>query len=458
MSMLQVFPGVMSFKSKCDSGFVAAEAAFVSADVVGLYFSGAWCVPCQRFTKVLARTYQELKARGKNMEVVFISEDEDEERMDQYYRDMPWLALQWADVERLKDQLQKSYACDSFPHLVLIDPRAPSPPITLLGCSAVSCGPDAFPFTPAIIKAYRKALFASALPLLLQHPDHSLAGPLISRAAAKRFPHFATPVPTLRIITLNIWGGRQLRDLISFFRAHGPLTDVFCLQEVLDTDRVFPSIPGGEPAKQGCVYKAIQQALPDFDCAFAQHENAADRIAPAMFVRRSLGAGAIQSQLVYEKPNAAAFSGVDMAKYFRLKLQAVRIPFRCAGGHVLVANFHGLWHPAGKIDIPERLEISHAVRSALAHHSGTLIICGDFNLLPSTQALAILGHGLRNPLLERGMTCTRTHLYRSFADPSASLYADYVLLSPQLQVSRFEVMGDVVSDHAALKCEVAGVQ
>jgi endonuclease/exonuclease/phosphatase family metal-dependent hydrolase len=452
MSMLQVFPGVTSFKSKSSSGLVAAEVAFASADVVGLYFSGAWCVPCRRFTQVLTGIYNDVKARGKNMEVVFISEDEDEERMELYYGDMPWLALQWSDVKRLKDQLQKSYACDSFPHLALVDPRAPFPPITLRGCAAVTCGPDAFPFTPQLIKAYRRALFASALPLLQQLPGTSPVSPLMARAAAKRFPLVAAPVPSLRIITLNIWGGRQLNDLIGFFRAHAPHTDVFCLQEVLDTDRVFSSAPGCEPAKQGSVYKAIQHALPDFHSAFAQHENAADRIAPAMFVRRSLGAGAIQSQLVYDKPTAATHSGIDMAKYFRLKLQHVRIPL--AGADVLVANFHGLWHPAGKVDIPERLEISHAVRSALAFHSGPLLICGDFNLLPSTQALAILASGLRNPLLERGMTCTRTHLYRSFTDASKSLFADYVLLSPELRVRRFEVMRDVVSDHAALRCEV----
>jgi len=451
--MQDVFPQVSTFKSKCRSGSVPSESAFERAEVVGLYFSGSWCVPCQRFTKKLAALYHELKSKGKNMEVVFISEDEDEERMEQYYEDMPWLALPWADAQRLKDGLQERYVCESFPHLVLLNPRAPSAPITLNGCAAISCGPAAFPFTPSLVAAHHRALFASATPLLQQQPGPSHMNHLIASAAAKRFPlFFSKPLASLRIITLNIWGGRQLEDLIQFFRAHGPHTDVFCLQEVLDTDKVFPSFPGGEPAKQGGVFVAIQRALPGFDCAFARHVNAVDRTAPAMFVRRSLGASAIHSQLVYDNPRAAAHHGVDMAKYFRLNLQSVSIPL---GRHrVLVANFHGLWHPIGKIDIPERLEISHAVRAALDHHSGPLVICGDFNLLPTTNALAILAQGLSNPLVQRGITCTRTRLYRSFTDPSASLYADYVLLSPQLQVAKFEVLADVVSDHAALQCEL----
>jgi endonuclease/exonuclease/phosphatase family metal-dependent hydrolase len=87
-------------------------------------------------------------------------------------------------------------------------------------------------------------------------------------------------------------------------------------------------------------------------------------------------------------------------------------------------------------------------------HDGPLVICGDFNLLPGTDALAILARGLNNPLVERGISCTRTRLYRSFSDPSASLYADYILPSPQLKVLSFEVLQDVVLDHAALRCEL----
>lgn len=186
--MQELFPRVLSFMSKCESGFVSAESAFESAEVVGVYFSGSWCVPCQHFTKKLAGLYHELKTQGKNMEVVFISEDEDEERMELYYSDMPWLALRWADAQRLKDELQQRYACESFPHLVLINPRSPSPPITLNGCSAVTCGSAAFPFTPAHTASYHRALFRSALLLLQQQTSPTILGHLLASAAAKRFP------------------------------------------------------------------------------------------------------------------------------------------------------------------------------------------------------------------------------------------------------------------------------
>ena len=192
--MQGIFPQVLSFKSNCDRGFVSADSAFESAEVVGLYFSGSWCVPCQRFTKVLARIYQELKADGKRMEIVFVSEDEDEERMELYFREMPWLALRWADVQRLKDGLQQTYRCESFPHLVLMKSRNPFPPITLRGCSAITCGRDAYPFTPSLINAHRQALCASALSLLQQQPGHFTIDPSLSRAAVKMFPLGSKPV------------------------------------------------------------------------------------------------------------------------------------------------------------------------------------------------------------------------------------------------------------------------
>ena len=147
-SMQSIFPHVASFKSNASGGgFISMESAFDGAEVVGIYFSGAWCLPCQRFTKALTRVYHELRARGKMMEIIFVSEDEDEERMQEYHSAMPWPALCWQDAQRLKETLQQTFSCESFPHLVLLHPRAPFPPITIRGCSAIACGSDAVSYT-----------------------------------------------------------------------------------------------------------------------------------------------------------------------------------------------------------------------------------------------------------------------------------------------------------------------
>ncbi len=43
---------------------VARDAVSSGSEIVGLYFSAAWCWPCQRFTPELARLYEELREGG----------------------------------------------------------------------------------------------------------------------------------------------------------------------------------------------------------------------------------------------------------------------------------------------------------------------------------------------------------------------------------------------------------
>ena len=74
------------------------------------------------------------------------------------------------------------------------------------------------------------------------------------------------------------------------------------------------------------------------------------------------------------------------------------------------------------------------------------MLCGDFNLAPDTQSLRMLeAAGLRNLVAEFGVTSTRTSLYRR-----PERFADYVFVSPGVDVSAFRVLPDEVSDHAPL--------
>ena len=84
---LHWFPGV-DLVSK--TGRVSASAA-LDKKMVGLYFSAHWCPPCRAFTPVLAQRYTELKAAGKDFEIVFVSSDRDKASCAEYWADMPWL-------------------------------------------------------------------------------------------------------------------------------------------------------------------------------------------------------------------------------------------------------------------------------------------------------------------------------------------------------------------------------
>lgn len=83
--------------------------------IVGIYFSAHWyiqyviqsfhkfliyryrlrCGPCRNFTPVLADFYKN-HAKSKNFEVIFVSSDSDDESFNEYYAEMPWLALAYS--------------------------------------------------------------------------------------------------------------------------------------------------------------------------------------------------------------------------------------------------------------------------------------------------------------------------------------------------------------------------
>ena len=69
---------------------------------IGLYFSAHWCPPCRGFTPKLTKFYEEYnkKQGDKKFEIVFVSSDKNEGEYNNYYGEMPWLALPFRDRSR----------------------------------------------------------------------------------------------------------------------------------------------------------------------------------------------------------------------------------------------------------------------------------------------------------------------------------------------------------------------
>ena len=61
----------------------------------GLYFSAHWCPPCRGFTPKLIDYYNGWQAAKKDttLEIIFVSSDRTAEECEEYYKDMPWVAL-----------------------------------------------------------------------------------------------------------------------------------------------------------------------------------------------------------------------------------------------------------------------------------------------------------------------------------------------------------------------------
>ncbi|TJX53851.1 redoxin domain-containing protein, partial [Soehngenia saccharolytica] len=87
---------------------------------VCLYFSAHWCPPCRGFTPKLIKFYNDLKSKGEDLEIVFISSDRDAETFDEYFGSMPWLALPFRD--RQAKYLGRYFEIGGIPTLIVLGP------------------------------------------------------------------------------------------------------------------------------------------------------------------------------------------------------------------------------------------------------------------------------------------------------------------------------------------------
>ncbi|MEY4723824.1 MAG: hypothetical protein RLZZ324_1337 [Candidatus Parcubacteria bacterium] len=254
---------------------------------------------------------------------------------------------------------------------------------------------------------------------------------------------------TLRIVTLNVWGGREFGPLMDFFRRYEDVVDVFCLQEAMDHPNSprFEAHAGHEV--RGDLLEEIIRALPGHRCAFAAHDDQPTWHSQAMCVSDRLIVG----------PACTATFDWDVSGRFKPRKLQRRAVAASGRSGVVVANFHGLWNAGPKTDTPERMAQSIWLRAELSDEADRgmpLVLAGDFNLNPDTEAFACIRRaGLRELVTESGITSTRTPLYRKHGIAGESQFADYMFVSPTLDVRDFRVLPDVVSDHAALYLEIA---
>ncbi|KAF2286668.1 hypothetical protein GH714_023413 [Hevea brasiliensis] len=145
------------------------------SDLVGknmlLYFSAHWCPPCRAFLPTLIKAYQEIKAKDDAFEVIFISSDRDQASFDEYFAEMPWLALPFGD-ER-KASLSRKFKVRGIPMLVALGPTGRT--ITKEARMLVMLhGADAYPFTDEHLKEMEAKYeeMAKGLPEKIKHALH----------------------------------------------------------------------------------------------------------------------------------------------------------------------------------------------------------------------------------------------------------------------------------------------
>merc|ERR1712113_569480 len=124
---------------------MGGKNAVIGSDVdyVMVYFSAHWCPPCIGFTPKLADYYNS-NSSSKKFEIVFVSADQDEKSMKEYFATMPWLAVKYSD-RKTEQTLSQTYGVSGIPMLVVLNAKT-GEVVTKEGRSGVMNKPDGFPW------------------------------------------------------------------------------------------------------------------------------------------------------------------------------------------------------------------------------------------------------------------------------------------------------------------------
>ncbi|WP_455874868.1 endonuclease/exonuclease/phosphatase family protein [Rhizobium yanglingense] len=266
----------------------------------------------------------------------------------------------------------------------------------------------------------------------------------------------------MRIISLNAWGGKLHRPLMDYFRAAE--ADVLCLQEVTrsvtvksdwleyrDGSHILP--------QRANLFEEIKAVLPEHDAFFAptargelfDDENSVpSEFGLATFVRRSVAVIGHAADFVHGDFSADSYGEHPRAR----NAHAIRLFDYGAGQAITIAHLHGLRDMAGKGDTPARRGQADALMSLIGQiwrKGERLVVCGDFNVLPGSVMFDVLGGlGLTDLVTSRGFTDTRTSHYAK-----DGRFADYMLVTPEVGVVSFDVVGEPeVSDHRPLLLDI----
>ena len=233
----------------------------------------------------------------------------------------------------------------------------------------------------------------------------------------------------MKIISLNIWNGRLPNKLIPFFNIYRTQVDIFCLQEVFTAHNTEVSEGFLDTPEK------IQSTLSDEYVCIADNNG-------LMICYKN-------KYLLKEKGITEVFRQGN----FKKNLLWVLLSYK--EKEFLIGNIHGIWVKEGREDTPERLKQSEAINTVFDKYDTSKILVGDFNLMPETRSIAILEKNMVNLIKKYDIPTTRTSLKKQTnLDKEAEEFADYIFVSPEIEIKDFGSLTDEVSDHYPLLLEI----
>lgn len=121
------------------------------------------------------------------------------------------------------------------------------------------------------------------------------------------------------------------------------------------------------------------------------------------------------------------------------------------GDKLSLSNYQGYLTPGDPNGDEISVKTLENVKDALSKLPHPLIFCGDLNVKLGTTPIKVLDSlGLTNLTAQHHVKTTLSEVHRAPKQDRESVACDYIYVSPNIKVTRFEVSDRVVSDHKAL--------
>jgi len=240
----------------------------------------------------------------------------------------------------------------------------------------------------------------------------------------------------MKILQLNIWGGKLGKQIIDLLNRED--ADIVCLQEVNQLEGgknfLFEDLDG---LKQKTGY-AFSSFHPELGYKFMSRTA---KMGLAIFSKKPfLETDEIFTRLKYTEN----FDLLD-GDYNVRSLQRVTVDNNGSKLHVL--NHHGHHVHGHKDGDEETLRQCQMIADYVSGLTEPVVLCGDFNLSSDSESLGLINKKLVNYIKDKKIISTRTHLTDKLEA------CDYIFTTPDIKVTTFQVLDDVVSDHKALVIE-----
>lgn len=113
-NIIEVIPDTLLFMQQ-----KVKKKEVLKSNFIGLFFSAEWCPPCRVFLSLLTNFYKEVNKKEKEIEIIFISSDEDIESFREHSENMPWLSVPYEDPAL--EYIGQGFGISAIPYLIIFD-------------------------------------------------------------------------------------------------------------------------------------------------------------------------------------------------------------------------------------------------------------------------------------------------------------------------------------------------